>query len=397
MLAAIVVDDAIRSGYTKDLAEASRLGQRIAGWPFHQLDLALTSADSLFGFFGQFASTSPAKASLTPSTRSSKRRSQVRRPLDCTSLLFCPGNPGYFSFRPGQYYGQEPDLSTESSQEDGMVVINAYRLALCNTIGRLAGTCLRQRDLFPLRFSRHVLKYLLDREVAFHDLAFFDPVVYEAQRQLLNDYTEAGDDFEDLDLCFTIKLRPEMGGADVELIPGGKDVAVTPSNVQDFVQRYAQLLMIGCVQDELDALKAGFLEVIPAKFLADLTAEDLRLLLNGRDHVDLKLLKTATQFKFECNDRALFKATQERFWRVVEALPQEQQQNLIYFWMSLPSLPATQKGLVPQPVIVIRPQTEDLPTAATCSARLSLPAYPTEAMLKKKLLLAIATKSFGFI
>jgi E3 ubiquitin-protein ligase EDD1 len=396
MLTAILVDVAIHSGYTKDLKEAERLGQEIASWPAHARDLALTGTDSLFGFFRQFAA-SPGKTSTTPTTRASKRRAPVRRPLDCTGVLFCPGNPGYFSFRPGQYYGQDPDFGAESSEEDGMVVVNAYRIALCNTIGRLAGTCLRQRDLFPLRFSRHVLKYLLGREVAFHDLAFFDPGLYEAQRQLLNDYTEAGDNFEDLDLCFNVKLRPEMGSADIELVPGGKDVAVTPSNVQDFVQRYARLLMIECVQDELDALKAGFLEVIPANLLTDLTAEDLRLLLNGRDHVDLQLLKAATQFKHECNDRELYKATQERFWRVVEGLPQEQQHNLIYFWMSIPSLPATQRGLVPQPVIVIRPQTEDLPTAATCSARLSLPAYASETVLRDKLLLAIATKSFGFI
>eukprot|EP00045_Choanoeca_perplexa_P017341 m.249252 g.249252 ORF g.249252 m.249252 type:complete len:2302 (+) comp17511_c0_seq1:143-7048(+) len=395
MLVAIVADDAIRSGYAKDLEEATRLGQQVASQPAHQRDMRLTEADSIASFFSKFDSRPPS-AKRAPSTRASPRQ-QPRRPLDCTGVLFCPGNPGYFSLRPGQYYGHALDISGASSQEDGLVSVNAYRLALCNTIGRLAGLSLRQRDLFPLRLSRHVLKYLLGREVAFHDLAFFDPAVYEAQRQLLNDYKEAGDDFEDLDLCFTVKLRPEMGGADVELVPDGKEVEVNPNNVTDYVQRYAKLLMIDCVKDELEALKTGFLEVIPANLLSELTAEDLRLLLNGRDHVDLKLLKTATAFRNECSDSPLFKLTQERFWRVVEDMSQKQQQDLIYFWMSIPSLPATQRGLVPRPVVVVRPQTEDLPTAATCSANLSVPAYASEAMLKEKLLMAIATKSFGFI
>ena len=33
----------------------------------------------------------------------------------------------------------------------------------------------------------HVLKYLLGRKVRFHDLAFFDPVIYESLRQLVLD------------------------------------------------------------------------------------------------------------------------------------------------------------------------------------------------------------------
>ena len=40
---------------------------------------------------------------------------------------------------------------------------------------------------FSSHFDRHVLKYLLGRKVRFHDLAFFDPVIYESLRQLVLD------------------------------------------------------------------------------------------------------------------------------------------------------------------------------------------------------------------
>lgn len=50
---------------------------------------------------------------------------------------------------------------------------------------RLIGLCLLQNELFPLFLQRHVLKYLLGRPIRFHDLAFFDPVVYESLRQLI--------------------------------------------------------------------------------------------------------------------------------------------------------------------------------------------------------------------
>lgn len=57
--------------------------------------------------------------------------------------------------------------------------------------------------------NRHVLKYLLGRPVRFHDLAFFDPVVYESLRQLVVD-AETGDShslFAALDLNFRYSSR----------------------------------------------------------------------------------------------------------------------------------------------------------------------------------------------
>lgn len=52
---------------------------------------------------------------------------------------------------------------------------------------RLIGLCLLQNELLPLFLQRHVLKYILGRQIRFHDLAFFDPVLYESLRQLVKD------------------------------------------------------------------------------------------------------------------------------------------------------------------------------------------------------------------
>lgn len=77
---------------------------------------------------------------------------------------------------------------------------------------RIIGLCLLQNELCPMFLNRHVLKYILGRPVRFHDLAFFDPVVYESLRQLVVD-AETGDAhslFATLDLnfryCFMIIL-----------------------------------------------------------------------------------------------------------------------------------------------------------------------------------------------
>lgn len=58
------------------------------------------------------------------------------------------------------------------------------------SFNRLIGLCLLQNELFPLFLQRHVLKYILGRTIRFHDLAFFDPVVYESLRQLVTEATK---------------------------------------------------------------------------------------------------------------------------------------------------------------------------------------------------------------
>lgn len=55
------------------------------------------------------------------------------------------------------------------------------------SLSRLIGLCLLQNELLPLFLQRHVLKYILGRQIRFHDLAFFDPVLYESLRQLVKD------------------------------------------------------------------------------------------------------------------------------------------------------------------------------------------------------------------
>lgn len=74
-----------------------------------------------------------------------------------------------------------------------------------NPLYRLVGLCLLQNELLPLFMQRHVLKYILGRQIRFHDLAFFDPVLYESLRSLVKDsQTKKGAaDLQNLDLYFT--------------------------------------------------------------------------------------------------------------------------------------------------------------------------------------------------
>ena len=57
--------------------------------------------------------------------------------------------------------------------------------AVNHNVCRLLGLCLLQNELCPISLNRHVLKFILGQEMRFHDLAFFDPTLYESLRKLV--------------------------------------------------------------------------------------------------------------------------------------------------------------------------------------------------------------------
>lgn len=115
-----------------------------------------------------------------------------------------------------------------------------------------------------------------------------------------------------------MSLRPEEGGESYELVPGGATQAVTPDNVYQYVQLYAELRMVGVGQEALlvsksrtftsnhatytpppQSLRQGVYDVIPEGALSSLSAEDLRLVLCGCHSIDTDRLRAVTVFEDE--------------------------------------------------------------------------------------------------
>lgn len=90
-------------------------------------------------------------------------------------------------------------------------------LLINNLCFRIIGLCLLQNEMCPLFLNRHVIKYILGRKIGWHDLAFFDPVMYESLRQLVLDSEtkDASLMFQALDMNFCIELSAEEVGGGV--------------------------------------------------------------------------------------------------------------------------------------------------------------------------------------
>ncbi|XP_071568460.1 E3 ubiquitin-protein ligase UBR5 isoform X1 [Temnothorax nylanderi] len=300
---------------------------------------------------------------------------------DNAPLFYSPGKRGFYTPRQGR-----------GSYER----VNAFR-----NVGRLIGLCLLQNELCPLFLNRHVIKYILGRPIRFHDLAFFDSVIYESLRQLVID-AETKDSnslFSALDLTFSIDLCPEEGGGSIELISNGRDVEVTASNVYDYVRKYAEVRMIKVQEKALHSMREGVFDVLPEGALDGLTSEDLRLLLNGVGDINVSVLISYTSFNDESGESTERLVKFKRWlWSIVEKMSHVERQDLVYFWTGSPALPASEDGFQPMPTVTIRPADDaHLPTANTCISRLYVPLYSSRHVLRHKLLLAIKSKNFGFV
>ncbi|XP_075147167.1 E3 ubiquitin-protein ligase hyd isoform X2 [Haematobia irritans] len=300
---------------------------------------------------------------------------------DNEPLFYMPGKRGFYT--PRQGYG-----SFER--------VNAFR-----NIGRLIGLCLLQNELLPLFLQRHVLKYILGRKIKFHDLAFFDPGIYESFRQLMqNSLNDDGDEsITRMELYFVIDLMKEEGGGSVELIPGGRDIQVTSQNLLDYIRRYTEYRLVKAQEKALEAIRDGVFDVLPDNCMQSLTAEDLRLLLNGVGDINVSTLISYTTFNDESSEGSDKLLKFKRwFWSIVEKMNTMERQDLVYFWTGSPALPASEEGFQPLPSVTIRPADDThLPTANTCISRLYIPLYSSKSILRGKLLLAIKSKNFGFV
>jgi len=301
---------------------------------------------------------------------------------DLSPLFYQPGKKGFYSPRQGR---------------PSEVRLNAFR-----NVGRLIGLCLLQNELCPLFLNRHVLKYLLGRPIKFHDLAFFDPIIYESLRQLLTDIENMSDPkqyLQSLDITMSIDLSEEEGGGNVELGTNGRDREVTASTLPVYIVKYAEYRMIKSQKKALENLREGLFDVIPSRALDGLTAEDFRLLINGVGDINVQTLISYTSFNDESGEASDRLVSFKRWlWSVIEKMNGMERQDLVYFWTGSPALPASEEGFQPMPSVTIRPADDShLPSANTCISRLYIPLYSSKLILRTKLLMAIKTKNFGFV
>ena len=386
------------------------------------LKIRIEEANSLLSGGAQQVTKQPTTGSqpsepTTPtytSTLNVQLNAGVKPPVDNSPLFWQPDK----SMAGTGFYAPRAGLNTQAR-------LNAFR-----NVGRIMAICLLQNELCPIALTRHCIKFILNRPIKWHDLAFFDSQMYESFRKMIRDaesclvnavvqakesakteptarirsaliatIQKVNDElFKPLDLTFNIDLPKEEGGTNNDLVENGSQMQVNCSNMYEFVKRYAEFRMVKHVELCLQELRSGIYDVLPAHALEGLTAEDFRLLLNGVADISIHTLASYTTISDESKESNRRPQFEKWFWATLEKMSQQEKQELLFFWTGSPYLPASEEGFQPLPTVTLRPPSDQhLPTANTCINRLYLPMYSSKSILKAKLLQAIKTKTFGFV
>lgn len=255
--------------------------------------------------------------------------------------------------------------------------------------------CLWYKQPIPFLMSRHVLKYMLSRQISWHDVGFYNAELYEGLRRMLAHNEEVSMTDEEFKDIYGLTFQITMDTTNIELRANGKNCDVTPNNSQEYVELYSKYLMIECIKDELEEMKKGFQAIIPIEFLVDLTAEDLQLILTGGNtKISFDNLKqqTVIQFQTQCT-KCEQNSFLDMFWRIIRKMNNTQRQQLLHFATGSALLPS---GDAKMYISISGGRSVDrLPVSSTCSRSMTIPFYRDYNNFKKKLLTAIQCENYG--
>ncbi|CAE6532501.1 unnamed protein product [Rhizoctonia solani] len=277
-------------------------------------------------------------------------------------------------------------------------------------LGQFVGKALLDSRIVDMSFNALFLKYILNEDVplTIASLKLVDPALANslsklqaygvARREIennasmspsekevaLSDLTIHGAHLEDLALDFTVP------GYDIELKPGGKDISVTDSNVEEYVREVIDVVISRGVQNQVQAFRTGFSKVFPVTDLQSFSSEELDLLFgNAEEDWSSETLTDALKADhgFNVDSGAIHDLI-----AIMCSYDEPNRRAFLQFITGSPKLPIGGfRGLSPQLTVVRKPhepplKADDyLPSVMTCVNYLKLPEYSTKSVMEARL------------
>ncbi|KAJ1306674.1 hypothetical protein OPQ81_007668 [Rhizoctonia solani] len=281
---------------------------------------------------------------------------------------------------------------------------------LWSILGQFVGKALLDSRIIDLSFNALFLKYILNEEIplTIASLKLVDPALANslsklqaygvARREIennasmspsekeaaLSDLTIHGAHLEDLALDFTVP------GYDIELKPGGRDIPVTESNVEEYVREVIDVVIGRGVQNQVQAFRAGFSKVFAVTDLQSFSSEELDLLFGNADE-DWSTETLTDALKADHGFNADSGAIRDLI-TIMGSYDEPTRRAFLQFITGSPKLPIGGfRGLSPQLTVVRKPhepplKADDyLPSVMTCVNYLKLPEYSTRSVMEARL------------
>ncbi|KAI9024603.1 hypothetical protein DFJ74DRAFT_665598 [Hyaloraphidium curvatum] len=256
--------------------------------------------------------------------------------------------------------------------------------------GRLCGMALYNgKTMSGVRFAAAFFKTMIGSAVACQDYEQIDPEVYQSWTRI-----RESDLSQNEYLNFVVS---DESGNSVELVEDGENVLLSESNKEKFIERYWKW-KLGRVNDLRQSFLKGFNLIVPQACVSHFQPAELELALFGMQQLDVADWKANA----DCSSVPTYLA--DAIWEAVQAMDGAERALLLAFWTGCSALPLggfaglrTLDGRIGMFIQVdAYTNTDRLPTSSTCFNRLVVPKYPSGAVLKEKLLIAIHYGAQGF-
>lgn len=285
-------------------------------------------------------------------------------------------------------------------------VCQQRQLRMYKFLGQLMGIALRCRVAAPWKLSQVFWKGLVGEALQEADLANIDPSAHAFVRGMYERIATINRNKQGIDgqeignvvgeaaqvLGATSKgltwTTPAHGGVMDLKKPGGRTVAVKPSELSAYIQEVAQTRLHE-KDVALFAVRDGLASVVPTAVLPLFAWEEVELQACGRPGVDIDLLEANTEYD---DDISPTDAHIQSFWRVLRTFDDRDRSQFLRFVWARSRLPSKavdfhQKFKIHSPTGEGAREDPDqyLPKAHTCFFSINLPRYSSDEIMAKKL------------
>ncbi|EJT80554.1 hypothetical protein GGTG_00549 [Gaeumannomyces tritici R3-111a-1] len=274
-------------------------------------------------------------------------------------------------------------------------------------LGRIVGKCMYEGILIDIAFAGFfLLKWVsaatdLGYRASINDVREMDEELYQGLLRLKNMQS----DVSELELDFTINDQVSATGEETvtitrDLMPNGKDVAVTNENRPLYISYVARHRLVAQPYQQTRAFLRGLGSIIDPAWLCMFNQSELQRLVGGdSSEIDLEDLRKHTVYSgvYEVGDDGKDHPTIDLFWQAMHEFQDSERRDVLKYVTSTPRAPLLGFFQL-KPLFSIRDgggDPERLPSAATCINLLKLPRYPTLEILKNKLRYAVSSNA-GF-
>ncbi|XP_055517224.1 E3 ubiquitin-protein ligase NEDD4-like isoform X1 [Leucoraja erinacea] len=289
-------------------------------------------------------------------------------------------NPYYGLFE----YSATDNYTLQINPNSGLC--NEEHVSYFKFIGRVAGMAVFHGKLLDGFFIRPLYKMMLQKPITLQDMESVDSEYYNSLMWILeNDPT-------DLDLRFVVDEELFGQTQQHELKPDGSEILVTNKNKKEYIHLVMQWRFVNRIQEQMNAFKEGFFELIPQDLIKIFDENELELLMCGLGDVDVNDWRENTKYKngYNANHPVM-----QWFWKTVLLMDSEKRIRFLQFVTGTSRVPMNGFAELygsngPQLFTIEQWGTpEKLPRAHTCFNRLDLPPYESFEELREKLNLAI--------